>query len=109
MEMCFYTIIVYLQGNEIRNKQFSISFTEAKLKEKCRKLLLSFIRRAKCNEHDIVGYLRRIMDQKAKKVRTIDADIMRPGRSEGLISRKSEAMKDQSFLEWLIGYFTTNV
>ncbi len=35
MEMCFYTIILYLQGNEIRNKQFSISFAEAKLKEKC--------------------------------------------------------------------------
>ncbi len=35
LEMCFYVVILYLQGNDIRNKQFSIGFAESKLKERC--------------------------------------------------------------------------
>ena len=37
LELSFYVVILYIQGNDIRNKQFSIGFAESKLKERCGK------------------------------------------------------------------------
>eukprot|EP00826_Nyctotherus_ovalis_P015919 TRINITY_DN14569_c0_g2_i2.p1 TRINITY_DN14569_c0_g2~~TRINITY_DN14569_c0_g2_i2.p1 ORF type:complete len:358 (-),score=111.30 TRINITY_DN14569_c0_g2_i2:20-1093(-) len=87
MEMCFYCVILYLQGNEIRNKQFSISFTETKLKEKCGNVAVI-----------VAGYLRRIVEQKAAR-----------GKSVARFRLDEEEERKQDFVEWLVGYFTTNV
>ena len=47
LEMAMYAIIIYLEANDVRNKQLSISFTEGKLKDRCE------------------NYLRRIFDKKS--------------------------------------------
>ncbi len=50
------------------------------------------------------------MDQKAKKVRTIDTTDLRLGRSEDLMAlRKSESEKDLTLFEWFMSYFSTNL
>jgi hypothetical protein len=35
VEMAFYLIILYLEANEFRNREFIMSYEDIKMKEKC--------------------------------------------------------------------------